>query len=55
MAKKVSLTDKEIEIIQDLLAIAESGWYDDEQAKSRGFKSTEDYEKAVSKLTEKLK
>ena len=54
MPKKVALTDKEVKIIQDLLVVAESGWYDDEIAKSKGFKSAQDYEDAVDKLIKKL-
>jgi hypothetical protein len=54
MPKRVALTDKEVGIIQDLLAVAESGWYDDKMAKSKGFKSAKEYEDAVAKLTKKL-
>lgn len=54
MPKKVVLTDKQVNIIQDLLAIAESGWYDDKQAEEKGFKSAKDYEDEVAKLTKKL-
>lgn len=53
--KKVSLTDKELKVLDSLLNIASSGWYDDEQAKGDGFKNAQDYEDTVAKIQEKLK